>query len=99
MRLKQDDQGGREVHCSLELEWFLGSETPLQKFCGGIEDEQSSGPCTGMELSCEFPEADFRLELSIYQDSGLCWHIKRIFLYFLPQSLPRGIMITSMAAN
>lgn len=99
MRFKQDNQGGREVHCSMDLDWVLGSETPLKKLCGGIKDERSSGPCTGMELSCEFPEANFRLELSIHQDSGLSWHTKRIYLYFLPQSLPRGIMISSMAAN
>lgn len=99
MRFKQDDQEGREVHCSMDLDWVLGSETPLKELCGGIKDKGSSGPCKGLELSCEFPEANFRLELAIHQDSGLGWHSKRIYLYFLPQSLPRGIMINSMAAN
>lgn len=65
-----------------ELKWTLGLERPFEKVCGGFKDLQSSGPCEGSLLSCQFPGADLWLQVSIHEDSDGFWRTNWIHVVF-----------------
>lgn len=75
---KQVAQRTREFRCSMELEGALGSKTQREKACGGSKDRPSAESCNGSFVSCEFPEANFRLQFSC---SG--WHTATMHVSFL----------------
>lgn len=84
IKSKQSARRGWDFQCSMGVHWTLGSQAPPLKVCGACKDIQGSRPRGCSFVSCEFPEARFRLRVSFHESPDDCWGAEQIDLLFSP---------------